>query len=161
MTEFKFTNNEIINDGEIANARLRADQIDSKDGFIITKSLVGTTATTAANYGVIFIAPIPCELISVREIHETASTSGTLDIERLQGTEALDAGDSLIVTPISLSGTANTVSTKTGSGLTATKANRILKIGDRLALKDAGTLTNQVGVTVTMYMRPIGRGGYI
>lgn len=132
------------------------DEIDDKDGFYISKSLEGSSAATAGNYGVVFIASRPCEVSFVSAIWTTASTSGTLNIERLSGTESLGSGDEIFKTTIDMSGTADTVNEKKKFDLQNTR----LKQGDRLALKDAGTLTNQNDLCVTIYLKPLGKGHY-
>lgn len=138
------------------NTSVSWDNINNKDGFYITHSLVGAEPAMAANYGVFFIVDYACEVSSVSAIWTTASTSGTLNIERLSGTESLDGGDNILVANIDMSGTADTVNRKSGRDL----QNTVLKIGDRLALVDGGTLTNQVDLCVTIYLRRIGKGHY-
>lgn len=113
-------------------------------------TIVGTAAATATNYGVFFIAPFSCYVNKIWEVHMTAGSDAgavTLTIERLQGAEALDAGDTLLASTINLKGTADTVVTPT---LTETTTNRNLAVGDRLAMDDAGTLTAVANVTVVV-----------
>lgn len=113
-------------------------------------TLIGTTAATAANYTVFFIAPAPCYVSSFKEVHQTAGTDAgavTLQLEKLNSTEALDAGDNVLATALSLKSAIDTVQTAT---LTTTNANRTLATGDRLAMKDAGTLTAVANVTVLL-----------
>ena len=88
---------------------------------------------------------------------EAGSDAGavTLQIERIQGTEALDAGDPLLVAGFNLKGTANTVVRKELADLTATKTLLILSQGDRLALDDSGNLTNVAGLTITILMEEV------
>ena len=119
----------------------------------IHHTLVGTEAATAANYGVFWIAPFDCVITEVREVHQTAGSDGsavTLDIEKLTGTQAPAAGVSALGSTIDLKGTANTVVTAT---LTSTIANKNLVRGDRLALKDGGTLTAVDNVTVIIEIK--------
>jgi hypothetical protein len=116
----------------------------------ISVYLMGTSAATAANYGVFFIVPRNCVVKDFYEIHEVAGSDGgavTLQLERLQGTEAPDSGDDLLTSAISLKGTANTVS----RGILS-KDNRVvsLKTGDRLRIKDSGTLTAVAGLCATI-----------
>lgn len=114
----------------------------------ITASLSGVLSQTAGYYGVFFIAVRSCVVKKISEIHTVAGNDAgavTLQVERLQGTEALDAGDTLLSTAFNLKGTANTL--QEGSIITNGRVNG-LAIGDRLALKDAGTLTNLQGVAV-------------
>lgn len=116
----------------------------------INHSVYGTDAATATNYGVFFIAPFPCVVLSVRESHGTAGTDGSavgLNIEKLSGTEALGSGDDVLSSDLDLKGTANTVQEGT---MTKTLANRNLIKNERLALKDSGTLTSVADVAITI-----------
>lgn len=116
----------------------------------VVQSLPGTQAATATNYGVFFTATRPCTIKRISESHTTAGSDAgavTLQVERLQGTEALNAGNELLVTAFNLKGTANTVQTGT---LVQTPTELALNVGDRLALKDSGTLTAVAGVNVTV-----------
>ena len=135
--------------------------IQNKDGNEITVSLPGTLSATATNYGVFFIANRPIEITKIKEVHNTAGSDGsavTLQIEKLTGTTALDSGSTILNTAFNLKGTANTVVSYQGyKDLTI---NRQLVEGDRLALKDAGTLTNVAGVCVTIYYKYLGNGQY-
>jgi len=124
--------------------------------FIITDSLQGTTAATAANYGVFFIAPFACEVVSVRENHTTAGSDAgavTLDVEKLTGVQASGAGVAVLgATKITLNGTAETVQ---APELTATLANKQLATGDKLNLLDAGALTAVAGVSIAVELKKI------
>lgn len=83
-----------------------------------------------------------------REVHQTAGTDAgavTLDLEKLTGTQNLDAGAAVLNATLSLKATINTVQTAT---LTDTLTSRSLARGDRLALKDSGTLTAVQNVSV-------------
>lgn len=114
-------------------------------------SLPGTQSATASNYGIFFIASRPCTVKRISEVHTVAGSNAsavTLQVERLQGTEALDAGDTLLSTAFNLKGTANTV--QTGSLINTGKTILSLSVGDRLALKDSGTLTDVAGVCVSV-----------
>ena len=124
----------------------------NKRKFLVTHTIVDTDAATAAKYGVIFTAPYPCILLSMRETHKTAGSDGgtvTVDIEKLTSGQALDAGVSMLNSALSLKSTANTPQSAT---LTATLANRNLATDDRIALKDAGTLTavNHVNIILEL-----------
>lgn len=115
---------------------------------LICHTIQGTAALTASNYGVFFIAPKPCVVLQVKEVHQVAGTdSGSVlvNIEKLTGTQALDAGVLVMSTAISLKATANSV--QNGS-MSPTIANRRLAEGDRLAVKDTGTLTSVSNVTL-------------
>ena len=98
--------------------------------------------------------------MKIKEVHSTAGSdvgAVTLQIEKLTGTTALDSGSTLLSTAFNLKGTANTVVSYEGTRLTS---SRQLVEGDRLALKDAGTLTDLAGVCVTIYYKYLGQGHY-
>lgn len=118
--------------------------------LIITHTLVGSDAATAANYGVFFVSPVDGYVNRVLEAHATAGTDGSavsLNIEKLEDGEALGSGDEVLETDLSLKATANT--TQYGT-INYIRANSALNVGDRLALKDTGTLTSVDTVTVTV-----------
>jgi len=137
------------------------EQVTRKDMLPISVQLPGTMPATAANYEVFFIALRPYEIMEVSEVHRVKGTevdATTVNIERLSGTEALDAGDTVCVAGFNLLGTINTVVTKKTGDL----QNRLLNTGDRLALKDVATtaLTSVAGLTITLLLKPLGRGDY-
>ena len=108
---------------------------------------------TAGNYDHFFVADFPCEIIKAYEFHRVLGTNGgavTLDIEKLIDGQALDAGTTVLASTFNLKSTVNTgqrVKTST------TEVDRNLKPGDRLALKDTGTLTAVAGVLVEVLLR--------
>lgn len=111
-------------------------------------TLPGSSAATAANYGVVFYAIDPCFVRRVIEVHQTKGTDGSavgLNVEKLTGTQALDAGTALLSSNLNLKGNDNTAQ----QGVFVTnRGARTLSPGDRLALKDSGTLTSLAGVFV-------------
>ena len=128
------------------------DRVDFRDIFkkklYIHHTIYGADAATAGNYGVFWIVPFECTITEIREAHQTAGTdvgAVSLQIEKLTGTQALDAGVACLATAFDLKGTANTVNTGT---LTATPADVRLVRGNRLAMDDAGTPTSVANVTV-------------
>ena len=123
--------------------------IKSVLNFPVTVNLFGASGATATNYGIFFIADRPCEVTSVRLRYTTASTSGTLQIEKLNGTDALDGCENILTGTISLSATANT----TYVGALVSTVAKTLSPGDALALVDAGTLTNLVGLCVVITVK--------
>lgn len=137
-----------------------AKDIMNKDPFYVVKSLDGTAPATAGNYGIIFTALQGCEVIGFSEVHQTAGTDGgavTLQLEKLTGTQALDAGVVVLAATVNLKGTANTV---VYPSLTATKADRQLNRGDRLALKDGGVMTAVAGLQVSIRLKSLGKGHF-
>ena len=120
-----------------------------KQASYVSVYLPGAMPATATNYGVFFIAQRNCIVKDFYEVHGVAGTNAgavTLQLERLQGTETLDGGDALLQTAVNLKGTASTVT----RGLLVDNYDVSLKAGDRLALKDAGTLTDVAGLCVTV-----------
>lgn len=132
------------------------ENIFNKDGFYQTIWLENTLPSTATNYPIFFIAMKPCEIMMVSEVHGTASVSGTLQVEKLTGTTAKGSGTNMLTAAFSTSTTANTVQTKQSTDL----QNRTMDVGDRLALKASGTLTNSADMCVTLYIKPLGKGDY-
>jgi len=121
---------------------------------IIHWTLPGTSAATATNYGTFWIAPTGCSVILAQEVHQTAGSSGggvTLNIEKLTGTEAPNGGTEILSEPFDLKGTANTVQNGiiTQVRTDGMGAYNLLQ-GDRLCLKDSGTLTSVSNVTVVV-----------
>ncbi len=123
----------------------------------VVVKLKGTDAATAGNYGKFFVNASDKALIvtAVSEVHATAGSDGsavTLQIERLQGTEALGSGDSLLNSTFNLKGTADTVQEGT---LISDSQLLILSKGDRLALLDTGTLTAVNDLVVSIILKQI------
>ncbi len=114
----------------------------------IHHTVVGTGAATATNYGVFYIAPVACLVTKIQEVHQTAGSdagSVTLTIEKLTSGVAPDSGAVLLTTALSLKSTANTVQSGT---ITGTASSKTIAAGDRLCMKDSGTLTAVANVTV-------------
>lgn len=137
---------------EIAALRFDVSRLRRGGNFIlVSTTLQGTAPATAGNYGVFFTAPYAVEVIEAWETHGTAgSSTPTLTIEKLTSSQALDSGVQAISSAWSLNGTANDPIRIKASGVVT---NRSLSPGDRLALKDAGTLTAIAHVCVTVLLR--------
>ena len=121
----------------------------------VSVTLEGTAPATAANFDTFFTAEYDLEVIAASESHRVAGTNAgavTLDVEKLTSAQASGAGASVLSTTFNLKSTAETPVRVTA---TTTKANRILKRGDRLSLKDSGTLTDLGHMTVTIYFLPL------
>lgn len=126
--------------------------INSLVPYPIVVRLKSTDAATAANYGTFFTANESCIVVAVTEVHGTLGTdvgAVTLQLEKLTGTTAPDSGTTLLSSAFNLKATINTV--QYGS-LVAT-GETILSRGDRLCLKDSGTLTAVANVQVTVYIQ--------
>lgn len=116
--------------------------------FIIKEMLQGTSAATAGNYGVFYIAPFQCSVIGAICTFQTASTSGSLQIEHLYPTMVSGTGQSIMTTPFSLSATANVIY----NGSLVQNSLTTLGRGDRLGLVVSGTLTSQVQVCIELLL---------
>lgn len=117
-------------------------------------NLPGATAATAANYGTVLIVQRACAVIGVQICYEDDSTSGTFNVEKLTGTTAPNSGIELLVTDLDLSNTPNTIYTGVMVQTSTSGVRDVtLAVGDRLAIKDGGTLTGQLGLTITILLQ--------
>lgn len=114
-------------------------------------NLPGTMPATAANYGTFFTAPWPCVVKSVRAVHGTASSSGTVMVEKLVSGQAKDAGVDLLSAAISTAGTASIIR----AGVLAGAASTPLNAGESLGLVNGGTLTSGAALTVTVELERV------
>ncbi len=124
----------------------------SKVDVVVQEVLQGAAPATAANYGTFFVADRKYKVKGVRVVHGTASSSGTVQVEKLTGTQAKAAGVGLLASAASTAGTANTVLSPT---LTSTAADLILAAGDRLGLSNGGTLTSGANLVVEVILTPM------
>lgn len=123
-----------------------SDRIDWSDiaskKIVFPHTIIAADAATAANYTTFFTNRIaPGYISGFWEAHQAAGSDAgavNLQLEKLTGTQAPDAGATMLSVGINLKETANTVISGT---LTATLANRNLALGNRLCLRDSGTLT--------------------
>jgi len=140
-----------MNDLQLQFENHTHDGVNSKQinqSVFICKSLESTQAATASNYGVFFVATRPCVVKAISESHTVAGSAGgavTLTVERLKSGQALDSGTEMLTTPFDLKSIANTPV----RGAIA-RIPTGLSTGDRLALKDSGTLTSVAGVTINV-----------
>lgn len=107
----------------------------------------------------IWVAPVKCRVISIKEVHSVAGGASaavrprkiTADVTA-PGAAAGATVIELTTANIDLTVTANTMQTPT---LSATEADLIFAAGDRLALDFSGTLTALVGrLTVNFAAMP-------
>lgn len=111
--------------------------------------VIGLSATSTSQS--CFIADAAYQLVSVKESHTVASSSGTLQVQKCTGTQAPGSGTNLLTGTISLAGAANT--TLSGTLVTSTAIN--LAAGDRLALVIGGTMTSYANGLVSLVLRRI------
>jgi len=105
---------------------------------------------------IFFIANDTYKVTDVREVHataETTSTGTTLQVERLQGTEAPGAGDDLLESSgtVDIKGTANTI--QQGIVVSSTAIN--LAVGDRLGIVIDGATNEIAGAQVTVELEKL------
>lgn len=115
--------------------------------FNVTR-VIGTAAEAVSH--IIFTAPYDCEVVSVAARHATASTSGTMNLVKVASGTAVASGTTILSATMSNAGTANANVSgvmKTGIG------DRVIPQGSSLGLLFAGTVTNLVGLVVTVVMR--------
>jgi hypothetical protein len=123
--------------------------------LIPTVSLKNITISATDVSRSLFICPAgdAYQLVGIDVVFGTASTSGTLQLEKLTGTTAPGSGTAMLTGTVALSGSANTVAS--GTVLSGDAAALKLGGGDRLGLKLAGTLTNLAGCVATIRLKRI------
>ena len=127
--------------------------IQSQQLVPVSFILPGTTAQTAANYGIFFQADRPFGVLSAVQVHATAAgAAATLQLEKLSGTTAPGSGTALLTSTFNLNATANTP--QYGS-ISASAGVNALNQGDRLAVKLSGTPTASANVVVTVFLIPL------
>lgn len=93
------------------------------------------------------------QIRDVRESHSVASDSGTLQVEVLTSGQDADAGVDQLVSVINIATTADTPQQGTVID-TPTQINP----GNRVGLVFGGTLTNLIGLNVTVYLERLRKG---
>lgn len=115
--------------------------------FTVNTLLSGTAPVTASQYERFWTAPAKCVVDSVTATWSVASSSGTLQIEKVPSGTAQGSGTNLLSATISTAGAANT---NTAGTLSTTAATVELASGDSLALVNGGTLTSLTDLQVTV-----------
>lgn len=124
-----------------------------KDSITFFESVFIEAGATATDYGVFFISPCDCVVLSAQESHAVLGTDGsavTLTVEKLTSGQASGAGVNVLTSTFNLKATINTPVELLGS---TTTANIQLRKGDRLNLLTTGTLTSVRGVSVTVVLK--------
>ena len=134
--------------------------IMEKDGFYVTVNIrganvggVGVTYSAATEFGIVFIAKHPCEVLQISEAHKVATTGSCGIVKRENG----GSSDLSIHTNFSLTGAAYTTLTKSGTDLN--KTNSFLKAGDMLVSTGSG-IANDANINMTIYLKPSNQGNY-
>jgi hypothetical protein len=108
----------------------------------------GIAAASASQ--TVFIANAAYLVADVKVSFGTASSSGTLQVEKATGTTAVASGTNILTGTVSLAGTANTTLSGTIVGGLTTP---VLASGDRLNIILGGTLTSLANGCVTIYLQ--------
>lgn len=112
---------------------------------------IGFNQPGSTNIHTEFIATRPVRVKAVSAVFATASTSGTLMLQKCTGTTAPGSGTNLLTGTMSLAGTANTV---VNGSLSSTVATLTLAAGDRISVTPGGTLTNLAQCQVSVTFAP-------
>src|SRR3990167_6319599 len=115
--------------------------------FTVNTLLSGAAPATASQYERFWTAPAKCVVDYVVATWSVASSSGTLQIEKVLSGTAQGSGTNLLSSTISTAGSANT---NTEGTLSTTAATVELAAGDSLALVNGGTLTSLTDLQVTV-----------
>lgn len=114
------------------------------------------TGTPAATDQAFFVAPYPCRVVAITEVHSVAAGgTSTLQVTKDTSTNAPGAGTDLLSAAFDLNGTANTVQ---NGALSATAADLVLAAGDRLSVDFANAIQSSAGVLVTVALAPLTPG---
>jgi len=109
----------------------------------------------------VYVANQPCKVVAIREVHSVVGGSGAVVTPRkvtAAGTAA--PGDAAGATVIELTAAAigleTTINVSQTAGLSATAADLLLAVGDKIGLNFAGTLTGLVG-SLSIELQPIAQ----
>ena len=117
-------------------------------------NIFSTTLTSSSTSQALFTVPFPISVLGVVVRFETASSSGTLQIEETPSGTAVGSGTNLLSGTISLAGTAatntyGTVATLTGGAVGY--PGSITPVGYTISAIIGGTMTSLAGAVVTIY----------
>lgn len=105
--------------------------------------------TPAATDQVFFVAPAPCKIMAISQVHSTAAGgASTLTVEKDTGTTAPGSGTAVQTGSFNLNATANTVQ----NAVLKTDGTCTLAAGDRLAVNFANTIQSTAGMVVTVWL---------
>lgn len=109
-------------------------------------------AADAGSYGNFFVADDSWQVISITEVHRVVGTGGTVQVEKLTSGTAKGSGLNLLATAFSLTASVNVPRFGT---LTTTKADLILRRGDRLGSKTAALAGTPEDVQITVILKKL------
>lgn len=122
-----------------------AMQVESGDGFVITSELIAASVDKW-----VFVADRACRVSSVREIHSViGGTGATVRPRKIAAATVAAPGAAVAAGIVELTtaaiGLETAVNVSQTGTLSATPADLLLAVGDKIALDFAGTLTGLVG----------------
>ena len=115
--------------------------------FTVSVLLSGTAPATASQYERFWVAPAKCVVDYFTLTYSVASSSGTVQLEKVPSGTAQGSGTNILTGTVSTSSTANTNNAGT---ISATAATAELAVGDALALVNGGTLTSLTDLHATV-----------
>lgn len=115
--------------------------------FTVNTLLTGTAPATASQYERFWTAPAKCVVDYLVLTYSVASTSGTVQLEKVPSGTAQGSGTNILTATVSTSSAANTNNEGT---ISSTAATAELAAGDSLALVNGGTLTGLTDLQVTV-----------
>ena len=115
--------------------------------FTVNTLLSGAAPATASQYERFWTAPAKCVVDYFVLTYSVASSSGTVQLEKVPSGTAQGSGTNILTGTVSTSSTANTNNEGT---ISTTAATAELAAGDSLALVNGGTLTNLTDLQVTV-----------
>lgn len=127
--------------------------------LILSHTLLGVLPATAKNYGVIFICPADSryKLVAAHEVHGTVGGAvATVIVEKCTAGapgQAPGAGTEILDADFDLTAAINTVQYATIA--TISDVDRTLASGDRLALKEGGTIAGAKDVLVVVELEEL------
>lgn len=132
---------------------LKVNDVVVPQHFYVPFVVAGGAA--AADYDGVIPVPDACEIVAVRERHQTAGTDAgavTVMLKKVPSGTAKASGTDTLAAGINLKAAADT---NQSPALHATLANLQLAAGDGLALVTTGTLAVVDGVAVTVKLKRI------
>jgi hypothetical protein len=109
-------------------------------------------STVSATALCFFISDDYYQIVKISEVHDTASSSGTVDVKKAASGIAVGSATSVLASTIS---TATTAATPQAASLSTTAATIQLNPGDRLYYVGGGTQTSLAGCSATLALKRI------
>lgn len=149
----------LVADGPTSGGAVGVGQYGIEPGSKIVGAWVETFsfAAATATSQTIFTAMYPIELVGVQVQIDTASTSGTVTVNKCTGTQAPAAGTAVLTGTINIGAGGIVANTVTSGTLVSTNNTTTLRLaaGDRFAVIFGGTVTSLAGCVVSLQMKKL------